>query len=279
MPNDTYAILCPVDFSDLSSYALRYAAKLARCRQTRIVAFHTTWWEAPPYFTPARVATLQKEFREAMGEAEQILRQFVGRVLDADGVGVETRILEALPADGILRTAAENRASLIIMGTHGRSGWNRFTLGSVTERVLRESAVPVLTVRQAMEQPIRRILCPVSDTPESRHALTLAAEYGACLDATVTALHVRESLAAAAIPDLCAWIPATERSRCSIREVVRQGNAAEEIIKLAAEEHSDLLVIGAPRRRFFEGMLLGTTTIRTVRHAPCPVLTVSAAPA
>jgi nucleotide-binding universal stress UspA family protein len=49
---------------------------------------------------------------------------------------------------------------------------------------------------------------------------------------------------------------------------------AEEIVKLATEEPYDLVVLGAARRRFFEGMVLGTTTLRTVRHAPCPVLTV-----
>ena len=53
-----------------------------------------------------------------------------------------------------------------------------------------------------------------------------------------------------------------------------EGRSTEEIIRIATEGHYDLLVIGAPRRRFFEGMVLGTTTLRAVRHAPCPVLTV-----
>jgi hypothetical protein len=74
----------------------------------------------------------------------------------------------------------------------------------------------------------------------------------------------------------CKWVPAEERARCLIRELVRHGDPAEEIVKLTTEEPYDLVVLGAARRKFFEGMILGTTTLRTVRHAPCPVLTVGA---
>jgi nucleotide-binding universal stress UspA family protein len=69
-------------------------------------------------------------------------------------------------------------------------------------------------------------------------------------------------------------MPPEERARCNVREVERHGDAASEIVGLAAEESFDLLVVGAPRRKFFEGLVLGTTTLRAVRHAPCPVLTV-----
>jgi nucleotide-binding universal stress UspA family protein len=272
-------ILCPVDFSQLSAHALRHAARLARCGDSRILAVYANWFEAPPYFTEGRVAELQKEFREAVSEAQRMLNAFVASALPpgASQVGasrVETRVVEALPVDAIRSLAASTSAAMVVMGTHGRSGFNRWTLGSVAERVLREVPVPVLTVRAAPQREIRHILCPVSDSPASRGALAKAADLAACFDATVTALHVREASGAAAIPDLCAWVPAEERTRCNIREMVLDGNAAEEIVRLASAEPYDLLVLGAPRRRFFEGMVLGTTTLRAVRHAACPVLSV-----
>ncbi len=88
--------------------------------------------------------------------------------------------------------------------------------------------------------------------------------------------HVVEPSGRNPIPDLCSWVPREERTRCDIRELVRHGDASEEIVRLATEEPYDLVVLGAPRRRFFEGMVMGTTTLRTVRHAACPVLTVGA---
>jgi nucleotide-binding universal stress UspA family protein len=148
-------------------------------------------------------------------------------------------------------------------------------LGSVTERILRESPVPLLTVRAAPQGPVRRILSPIDGTEASRNSFRLAARLGACFDAEITAVYVHEHGTAQSAPDLCNWIPAEARQRCNIRELVRHGDPAEEIVALASEEKFDLLVIGAPQRKFFEGLVLGTTTLRAVRHAPCPVLTVS----
>jgi nucleotide-binding universal stress UspA family protein len=272
-------ILVPVDFSEISVHALRTASLLAaRCGRPRIIAMYANWFEAPPYFTVGRITELQAEFRESLQTAEASLGTFVQSVLGGDAASVEVRAIEALPADGIRQLAANTDADLIVMGTHGRGGLNRWMLGSVAERVLRESPVPVLTVRSAPREPVRHVLCPVHDTELSRRALSFAAGIGACFDATVTVVHVHEASGNKSVSDLCSWVSAEERSRCVIRELTRHGDPAEEIVKLAAEEPYDLVVMGATRRRFFEGMVLGTTTLRTVRHASCPVLTVGSGP-
>ena len=268
-------ILCPVDFGELSAHALRHANLLAACGNARVIALYTNWFEAPPYFTAGRVDELQKQYREAFVEAERSLKAFVGSTLGENAGNIETRVVEAMPVDGIRELADTTGADLIVMGTHGRSGFNRWMLGSVTERILRESTVPLLTVRSAPRGPVKRILSPIDGTEASRNAFRLAAQLGACFNAEITAVYVHESGVAQAVPDLCTWIPDEARKRCNIRELVRHGDPAQEIVALATEEAFDLLVIGAPHRRFFEGQVLGTTTLRAVRHAPCPVLTVS----
>jgi nucleotide-binding universal stress UspA family protein len=273
-PSGFDTVLCPVDFSELSGHALREAARLVARKPTRVIAAYANWFEAPAYFTEGRIEELKAEFTESVRLAERALETFVKSTLGEQSAPVETRVVEGLPADAIRKLADEVHADAIVMGTHGRTGYNRWMLGSVAERVLRESPVPVLTVRAAAERPIRHILCPVSDTQTSREALSVAVGLAARLDATVTALHVVEPHAADSVPNLCSWIPAEDRARCNIRELVRHGDAAEEIVAVALEEPYDLIVLGAPRRRFFEGLVLGTTTLRTVRHAPCPVLTV-----
>ena len=270
-------ILVPTDFSDVSADALRTANLLREhCGHGKVVVMYANWFEAPPYFTSGRLDELQKEFRESLHLAEESLGAFVRSTLGGIPDSVNVRVIEALPADGIRRLAALEKPDLIVMGTHGRSGLNRWMLGSVAERVLRESTVPVLTVRSAPLRPIRRVLCPVHNTDLSRQALKLAAGISACFEASLTVFHVVETSGAKTVSDLCNWIPREERSRCDIRELVREGDASEEIVRLAAEEPYDMVVLGAPRRRFFEGMVLGTTAIRTVRHAPCPVLSVGA---
>jgi nucleotide-binding universal stress UspA family protein len=269
-------ILCPVDFSELSAHVLRYAATVARCGPAGVVAAYADWMEAPPYFTEDQLVEFQKQFRDAASGARRYLREFVTSTLAEGAAAVRPEVVQALPADGIRELAIRVRADLVVMGTHGRTGVNRWMLGSVAERVLRESHVPVLTVRGAAERPVKHVVCAVKDTEGSRRAVTLAAEFARCFRATLTVLHVHEEHAAEQVEDLCAWIEAKDRSRCTVREVVRHGDAATEILKFAGEESADLLVIGAQRRRFFEGLRLGTTTLRVVRHAAIPVITVPA---
>lgn len=269
-------ILCPVDFSVISAHALRFAGTIAGGTKARTIAAYANWFEAPPYFTAGRIAAMKEEIEQSSQFARESLGSFVQKTLGERRVAMELRVVDALPVDGILRLIGETGADLVAMGTHGRSGIQKWMLGSVAERVIRESPVPVLTVRDAPPETLRNVLCPVDDTEVSRRALAMASALSSCFGAGLTVMHVQEAATPHPVADLCAWIPQAERARCSIREISRTGEAAEEILRVAGKEPPDLLVMGAPRRRFFEGMVLGATTVRTVRHAPCPVLTVPA---
>ena len=273
-------ILCPVDFSNLSAHALRYASMLARCENARLVVAYAESFSPPSYFTEGQLGELERQTRDAFRGADSALRRFVDAELDAEAASAtEVRIVEAMPVDGIVRLTRDIKADLIVMGTHGRRGMNRLMLGSVAERLLRESEVPVLTVcgdTAAAMTPSKTILCPVNNTPAAREALSMAAHLASCLGGNVVALHVKEDHAGQGIGDLCAWVPDDVRSHCTIKELTRDGDAAEEIVSLAKETPCDLLVIGARHRRFFDSTVLGSTTARVVRHAPCPVLTVYA---
>ncbi len=267
-------ILCPVDFSGVSREALRFAGLLERCGHSRLIVAYADRFDPPPYFTEARVAELQAEHSSALQNFGQYLRAFVEKNLGQRAQGVETRLLEAYPADGIRELVEREGADLIVMGTHGRQGWNRLTLGSVAERVLRESTVPVLTVRGSAPDRLERILVAVNDTALSRAALSAAADLAACFQASLSVLHVQQAGAEETIGNLCGWIDAEHRRRCEIREITRQGEAAREIVAAAAEMPADLVILGARRRRFFDAWVLGPTTVRVVRHASCPVLAV-----
>jgi len=269
-------ILCPVDFSELSALALRYAAKLAKCSGARLTAMYADPFLPPPYFTESGLEELRRQLQDSRRQAEAYLRKFVRATL-GDSDDVDVRVEEGLPADAIRRAAAGSPFDLIVMGTHGRSGINRLMLGSVTERVLREASVPVLAVRgdtQSVE--VKHILCPVNDSPIALQALRTAAGLARCFGAAVTVLHVREAGATDSIEDLCSWIPDSERAGCAIREITAEGDVAQAVIARASEINADLVVLGARHRRFFDATVIGATTIRMLRHAPCPVLAVFA---
>lgn len=271
-------ILTPVDFSDTSALGLRLAGALAACSQAKLTAVYADQFLPPPYFTQTRLEEIQRQLEDAERQAEQRLREFAAE--HAGQTPAEVRVVKALPVEGILAAAQETGADLIAMGTHGRSGFNRLMLGSVTERILRASPVPVLTVhpRAASVEhfpQLRQILCPVNNTEVSRRALELAARMAQCFGARLTVLHVKERGGEGTIPDLCSWVPDEARAMCTLREETAEGEAAHEIIHHAGAADCDLLVIGARRRRFFDSAVIGTTSVRVVRHAPCPVLTVT----
>ena len=138
-------ILCPTDFSDPAATALEHACELAKVLPARLVLLHVI---APAAYPLPELATLpgfpdlQGELRKAV---ETDLEGWRRRV--PAGIAVEVALREGVPHDEILAAARESACDLIVMATHGRTGWKHALLGSIAERVVRLSQCPVLTVR------------------------------------------------------------------------------------------------------------------------------------
>jgi nucleotide-binding universal stress UspA family protein len=269
------SILCPVDFSEPSAAALRFAGRLAQSLGSQLTALHAHSWEAPAYFTESRVAGLAEEFRRSLSDAEHVLERYVAA--QCPGCPASALVVDAAPVDAILEAAHKLRAGLLVMGTHGRSSFNRVMLGSVTERVLREARFPVLTLRRPLPDQgpfLRNVLCAVDDSTVSRQALEAASRIAAATGATLTALNVASSAGAREPAGICDSLSSDQRAACRFRTLSRTGEAAQEILDAAMETAADLLVVGGRHRPFRDVTVLGTTTIRVVRHSPTPVLTV-----
>jgi nucleotide-binding universal stress UspA family protein len=136
-----HTILCPTDFSPTAARAFQYAADLARAYDARLVVMHAFFpamlGERTSAFLPDEVKTLRDAARKQLDDL---------RPADPT-VRVERLLREAPDAEAILEAAAELKADLIVMGTHGRTGVRRLVLGSVAEEILRKAPCPVLTVK------------------------------------------------------------------------------------------------------------------------------------
>ncbi|POG54646.1 universal stress protein [Haloferax marisrubri] len=138
-------ILFPTDGSDCADAALDHAIEHARTYDATLVGLYVADVREVGYAAPA--LSLER-VREALLESgEQVLGRVAERAREA-GVEVETAVTEGTPASEIIRHADERDIDLVVMGTHGRSGIDRYLIGSVAERVVRGSDAPVLTVRQ-----------------------------------------------------------------------------------------------------------------------------------
>jgi nucleotide-binding universal stress UspA family protein len=138
-------LLVPIDFSPTSEAALRYAVDLAEAVGHTVVLLHAIGPMAYPVMDGAIISP-PSQTAEHISSASQLLEQLQQR-FDRTGVAFESKIVQGGAAEEILRCAREENCGLIVMGTHGRSGWKRIALGSVAEHVMRHATIPVLTVR------------------------------------------------------------------------------------------------------------------------------------
>jgi nucleotide-binding universal stress UspA family protein len=269
-------ILCAVDLGSSSGLVAGWARLFADAFHARVELLHADWFEPPRYFTPAQIQALTDE---AVQRKAKLVEE-LGRVgAEAFGPRAEfaASVIEGHPIP-VLRDYLKTRSpDLVVLGSHGRSGVARLMLGSVAENVVRESGCPALVARGAESAPVSigRILCPVTLTESGRRCLetstALAAAFGARLDVLHAAEHP-EARAEEIHQQLCAWVPREARQHCQITEIVRRGNAAEQIILHAREQAVDLIVLSAEHKPLLEITTLGTTTERVVRHSPCSVL-------
>jgi nucleotide-binding universal stress UspA family protein len=143
-------ILVAVDGSDISNLALQEAMKLAKEQEAALQLVHVVD-ETPPYVT-TDIAYAMSDFQKIMREAGQKVLATCAATARHAGVEVDTKfvILKALTqriCDAINEEAKRWPADLIVIGTHGRHGFNHLLLGSVAEGVIRLAAKPVLVIR------------------------------------------------------------------------------------------------------------------------------------
>lgn len=137
-------ILCPVDFSAPSKHALAYASQLAKADGAELVLLHVV----PPSAYPVRnfgtitgFPNLHDEIRKRVQQELSDARQAVD-----PAVRVSTEIRDGVPHDEVLAVASERDCDLIVIATHGHTGLKHALLGSTTERIVRLSPTPVLTL-------------------------------------------------------------------------------------------------------------------------------------
>lgn len=139
-------ILHPTDFSECSTPAFHVACAMARTYDARLVVVHVATPSAEPLYTELPPLP----FADRTPELHERLKQVMPR---DPKVRTEHLLVEGDPVAEILRLARETPFDLIVMGTHGRTGFGRLFIGSVAEQVLRKASCPVLTVKLPMPEP------------------------------------------------------------------------------------------------------------------------------
>ncbi|MFI5354155.1 MAG: universal stress protein [Desulfobaccales bacterium] len=264
-------LLACTDGSDEGQNAVAQALSLAQVCGSKLYVLQVV--EIVPEFeavAPDLRACLEEEIRrqKATTASEAALK----------GVQLDYRVLHSVsPFAVIVEEAEKIQPNLIILGRHGRTALVRLFMGSVTHRVIGLSPFNVLVVPRETSLAFRRLLIASDGSEFSLAVLTEAVAMAGRADAELFGVAVAREEgeileAQAVVHDI---LTAANRDGVSFQGFSPQGLAADEgIIRVARENHVDLIVMGSHGRTGFQRLLLGSVTERVIGQTPCPVLVV-----
>ena len=287
------SILCPVDFSDASGGALRYAAAIATHFGVGLIVLTVE----DPLLTEA--VDLGTGVRWNPEDSKQELEQFAARIFGPESPllgSLEYEVAVGKPAPEILRVSRERGCDLVVISTHGLTGMRKLFFGSTTERVLRETTRPVLVTPPADPGPIslddakkliKRVLVPVDLTAASRHQAIVAAGLADAVGVPLILVHAiepvrtplaarlhlsgleadRRAVAEEGLQSIINELPA----RVHPEALLVYGDPAEELAKVIRDRQAGLVVIGLHGSPLL-GPRMGSVTYRMLCLSPTMVL-------
>lgn len=283
-------ILVPSDFSDLSMSALEYAKSIARCYGSRILLEHVS--QLSSGYAPSEMPWVDLDMTlEALRQGEQKLEKHDAQ-LRAEGFEVETILSSGTLQGEVIATAHDRKPDLMVLGTHAVKGVVRLFYGSDAEALLRQANCPVLVVGpkvRPVKPPVwslRDVLCASDLNPGSARTPAFACALAEDHHAAFTLLHIENPVQEKhrQPPDvglfgnaLARIISADQRlSGCdpmkSLQTVVSRKESSSEIVGLARERGSDLIVMGAHSAAEKADHLPRGVIPSVLAEAECPLL-------
>lgn len=273
-------ILLPTDFQEPARRAFLHATKLTTALGAQLTILHVIKTPTDPSNAVSDSRSLRSLRTSALLELGRLVR-----IAREGGVSAQPLLRYGDPTGCILETAARIHADVIVMGTEGRTGWDRLRIGSTAGGLVRGAPCPVLTVhgglagdvfRHPSKVRLRRVLVATDFSRDADSALRIVRGLAPKLQATVHVVHASQSS------------PASRHAEHMVGEQVRDlrdggveaegvcvpGEPVETILTQAAAYQADLLAVGTSGRRGLSRMVLGSVAEALIKRAGCPVLTV-----
>jgi nucleotide-binding universal stress UspA family protein len=273
-------ILFLTDFTEASQSALAFALGFAKHFGAQVYPAHAC---DPIILTETAAPDILDEVEE--NSRRRLIKLAKDNKISGAPLFARGPIAEAVP-----RWINEHGIDLIVMGTHGRQGIKHFLMGSAAEAIFRNATCPVLTVgphvdvRPYHDFKPEKILFPSDLGSHAEFATDYALSVAQESNAQVTFMHVvsldeafqhdRAELVATSFKRLEELLPAEAKQWCRPEVVVEVGDPVKELLGYANTERPDLIVLGLPAGKKFNGAFHTSVTYNLIAGAPCPVLTV-----
>jgi nucleotide-binding universal stress UspA family protein len=279
-------ILVPLDGSQLSQRALVPALALAQQTSAELLLVRVPTTDTLSF-------AVSEARQHELAQNALIYLETIRKSNEQPDLNIRTQVLEGDPSSAILDTARAEQTDLIIMSTHGYSGMTRWVLGSVTEKVLRSAACPVLAIRAARHP--QRILIALDGSPLAERAIEPGLSLAQSLRTEVTLLRcvphnvvtgrldeqerglnrrMQEDLINEAKEYLRVRSEVAAQSGVPITTSVRVGSPADTILEHIETYGIDLIVMATHGRTGLKRWVYGSVTAKVLRSASCSLLVI-----
>jgi nucleotide-binding universal stress UspA family protein len=276
-----------VDFFPASTSALTYATALASNYEADLRLLHVVSPIGP--LVEGSLVTAGDVIESMEKESTRRLARTVSN-MKAAGISVHSEIRIGNIHDEIRKAIKRYKPDLVAMGTHGRHGVERWFMGSVTERLLRHTSVPLFTTSTTRKpgravSMFRRILVATDFSEGTADAINYAFSIAQENESAITLLHVmeapvdlafenRDKMISETRMNLSRLVPREADLWCDVRTRIENGTPYRVILNMLEKEKFDLLVMNIHGKGILERLLLGSTAELVVRAARCPVMLV-----
>jgi nucleotide-binding universal stress UspA family protein len=270
-------IVVPTDFSESAAVAIDHAVDLANRFEADITLIHVL--ETGAYqgiFSPSK----KTEYSE-LEDAQKRLQEDAHKLEAETGLSVSQEVVRGRIHEEIVRVANENDADLIVMGTHGTSGWEEFFVGSNAFKVVTQTDCPILTIQsQATDPECKNIILPLDTTAETRQKVPYAAALAKKLGSTIHMAALISDDTPEVRYDLEKKINQIkeylEREEISYTVATLVGsNLATMTMNFAESKGGNLIVMMTEQESNLTGFLMGPFAQQIVNHSKIPVLSIS----
>lgn len=287
MEKQPQKILCAIDFSDFTDTILSYSIGLCKGYQASLLLAHVV--------NDLRTLLAHNQSNidiQALQKTNiEIAKEQLEDLVKGLDISYDLIIRKGDPADEISRLALEQKVDLIVTGTHGKSGFRRLLIGSVTEKLMKTIHCPLLVLSEA-DQPadpeirLEKILVGCDFSPDSSISLNYGLDLALKFQSKLYLAHVIkpgdyeekcqdvDNLRDLIKKQLLDLIPYAYANPSPPETALLEGDPYKELINFAQGNHIDMIVLGIRGHTLWEKLMIGSTTDRVIRHYPCPVLAV-----
>jgi nucleotide-binding universal stress UspA family protein len=274
-------ILTPTDFSETALLAIEHSAFMARISKATLHLLHVIKISEFAY-TINNPTALGYSIQEVENFSLQKLDEIAAGLKVKYGINVITSISKGNPAEEIEIAVTNYNIDVVIMGTHGASGFNEFFIGSNAHKTIKKCHCPVLTVQvDSKKIGFHDIVLPVENSYHSLEKVNKTVDLAKLYAAKIHVLGIHHSIEVASDKQFEMMLQNVEKviSHAGLsydRTIVNGDNLAEQTLKYATKNNADLIVVLADHESELNDSFLGALAKQMVNHSKIPVLSIKA---